>query len=353
MGAAGHTIVLRYHEIALKGRNRPFFVRRLAENVERATAGLPVGRVRCASARLLLPLGDRAAWPAVRDRLTRVFGVANFALAHEHALATRAGDASAELARLGAAIVARLPGAGGLPVGSSGRVLALLSGGIDSPVAAWRMMRRGCRVDLVHFHSVPFLDRTSQEKARELGRLLAAWGLEADLYLVPFGEVQRQIVAAVGRPLRVVLYRRMMLRIAEALARRAGAEALVTGDSLGQVASQTLANLAVIGEAAALPVLRPLVGMDKSEITAEAARIGTFETSIIPDQDCCTLFTPRHPATRSEAGEIAALEARFAVEALVAQAVAATERVRLGPAGEHQEERAHGGAPEARVQPFA
>ncbi len=420
MGAAAHTIVLRYHEIALKGRNRPFFVRRLLENVERATAGLPVGRVRRASARLLLPLADASAWPAARERLARVFGVVNFALAHELSLATRAGDAAAEVTRLGAAIVARLggvavpsfrvrtkrsdkrfaltspevnvllgrmiqvatgapvdldgaaltvavdilpgraffsldkvPGAGGLPVGSSGRVLALLSGGIDSPVAAWRMMRRGCRVDLVHFHSVPFLDRTSQEKARELARLLVAWELRADLYLVPFGEVQRQIVAAVGRPLRVVLYRRMMLRIAEALARAVGAEALVTGDSLGQVASQTLANLAVVGQAARLPVLRPLVGMDKSEITAEAERIGTFETSIIPDQDCCTLFTPRHPATRSDAGEVAALEARFAVEALVAQAVAATERVRLGPAGEHQEERAHGGAPEACVQPLA
>jgi len=420
MGAAGHTIVLRYHEIALKGRNRPFFVRRLVENVERATAGLPVGRVRRASARLLLPLADTAAWPAVRERLARVFGVVNFALANQHALATRAGDAAAELVRLGEAIVARLegvalpsfrvrtkrsdkrfvltspevnailgrmiqaatgaavdldaaaltvavdilpgraffsleklPGAGGLPVGTSGRVLALLSGGIDSPVAAWRMMRRGCRVDLVHFHSVPFLDRTSQEKARELGWLLAAWGLEADLYLVPFGEVQRQIVAAVGRPLRVVLYRRMMLRIAEALARRAGAEALVTGDSLGQVASQTLANLAVIGEAAALPVLRPLVGMDKSEITAEAARIGTFETSIIPDQDCCTLFTPRHPATRAERSGVLALETRLEVAGLVAQAVAATERVRLRAAGEHDEERAHGGAPEARVQPLA
>src|SRR2546426_799430 len=288
LGAAGHTIVLRYPEIGARGRNRPFFVRRLVENVERATAGLPVGRVRRAAARLLLPLADTAAWPAVRERLARVFGVVNFALANQHALATRAGDAAAELVRLGEAIVARLegvalpsfrvrtkrsdkrfaltspevntvlgrmiqastgatvdldaaaltvavdilpgraffslekvPGAGGLPVGSSGRVLALLSGGIDSPVAAWRMMRRGCRVDLVHFHSVPFLDRTSQEKARELGRLLAAWGLEADLYLVPFGEGQRQIVAAVGRPLRVVLYRRMMLRIAAALARGA------------------------------------------------------------------------------------------------------------------------------------
>src|SRR5438093_1394653 len=329
MGAAGHTIVLRYHEIALKGRNRPFFVRRLVENVERATAGLPVGGVRWASARLLLGLAERAAWPAVRDRLARVFGVANFALAHEHALATRAGDAAAELARLGAAIVARLegvalpsfrvrtkrsdkrfaltspevnailghmiqvatgaavdldaaaltvavdilpgraffsleklPGAGGLPVGASGRVLALLSGGIDSPVAAWRMMRRGCRVDLVHFHSVPFLDRTSQEKARELGWLLAAWGLEADLYLVPFGEVQRQIVAAVGRPLRVVLYRRMMLRIAEALARRAGAEALVTGDSLGRGArgarsAVRVARASRTGAPASTPRCRP------------------------------------------------------------------------------------------------
>src|SRR5437867_13203871 len=128
------------------------------------------------------------------------------------------------------------------------------------------MMRRGCHVDFVHFHSVPFLDRTSQEKARELVRLLVRWELDADLLLVPFGEVQRQIVAAVGRPLRVVLYRRMMLRIAEALARARHATALVTGDSLGQVASQTLTNLAVVGEAAALPVLRPLVGMDKSEI---------------------------------------------------------------------------------------
>src|SRR2546422_10335652 len=347
MGAAGHTIVLRYHEIALKGRNRPFFVRRLVENVERATAGLPVGRVRRASARLLLPLADTVAWPAVRERLARVFGVVNFALAHEHALATRGGDAAAELVRLGEAIVAHLegvalpsfrvrtkrsdkrfaltspevnailgrmiqaatgaavdldaaaltvavdilpgraffslekvPGAGGLPVGASGRVLALLSGGIDSPVAAWRMMRRGCRVDLVHFHSVPFHARTSQEKALALARLLVEWELEAVLHLVAFGEIQRQIVAAVQRPLRVVLYRRMMLRIAEGLARQGGAEALVTGESLGQVASQTLANLAVIAEAASLPLLRPLIGMDKSEIAAQAERLGTFATSL-------------------------------------------------------------------------
>jgi tRNA uracil 4-sulfurtransferase len=205
--------------------------------------------------------------------------------------------------------------------------MALLSGGIDSPVAAWRMMRRGCRVDFVHFHSVPFLDRTSQEKARQLARILVAWELEARLTLVPFGEVQRQIVAAVLRPLRVVLYRRMMLRIAEALASGGRGEALVTGDSLGQVASQTLANLAVIGRAATLPLLRPLVGMDKGEITAEAERIGTYETSVIPDQDCCTLFVPRHPATRASEEEVLAAERRLDVPALVAQAMEAAERL--------------------------
>ena len=420
MGAPRHVLVLRYHEIALKGRNRPYFVRRLVANVERALAGLPVGAVRRASARLVLPLGDVAAWPAARTRLARVFGLANVALAHEVALATRGGDAATEIARLGRLIVERLAGVevesfrvqtkrsdkrfgltspevnrlvgatiqqatgarvdldhavltvsvdilpgrahfsvekvagpGGLPVGTSGRVLALLSGGIDSPVAAWRMMRRGCRVDFVHFHSVPFLDRTSQEKARELARLLVVWGIESDLRLVPFGEVQRQIVAAVARPLRVVLYRRMMLRIAEAIARRAGAEALVTGESLGQVASQTLANLAVIEAAATLPVLRPLIGTDKSEIMTEAERIGTFETSIIPDQDCCTLFVPRHPATRAHLGDVLALEARVDVGALVAQAVAGTERIALRLAAEHEEDLAHDRAAEARVQPIA
>jgi tRNA uracil 4-sulfurtransferase len=386
-------LVLRYHEVALKGRNRPFFVRRLVSNVEQTLADLPVGPLRRSSARLLVPLRDETALPEVRTRLARVFGLANFSIAYEVGLdATDPPRALRRLAdavlhrldgtpvtsfrvltkradkrfpltspevnqSLGAAIksatdarvdlehadltvaidilpgraffsVEKLPGAGGLPVGSSGRVLALLSGGIDSPVAAWRIMRRGCHVDFVHFHSAPFHDRTSQDKARELVRLLLPWQLEATLHLVPFGEVQRQIVAAVGRPIRVVLYRRMMLRIAEALARAGRAEALVTGDSLGQVASQTLTNLAVVGEVATLPLLRPLIGMDKGEITTEAERIGTFETSIIADQDCCQLFVPRHPSTRAAASDIAEAEVRYDVPALVAQAVAATERVR-------------------------
>lgn len=393
MGQGSAVAVLRYHEIALKGRNRPAFVRRLVHHVESVLAGLPVGPVGRASARLVVPIRDASAWPEIRTRLERVFGLANLALSCELSLPP---DPDAALERLGGALLERLrgvevpsfrvltkrgdktfpygspevnrrlgagiqaltgarvdlkhaaltvsvdllrtrafyslekvPGAGGLPVGSSGTVLGLLSGGIDSPVAAWRMMRRGCRVDFVHFHSEPFTDRTSQEKVRLLARVLTTWELDATLLLVPFAEVQRQIVAAVARPLRVVLYRRMMLRIAEALARARGAEALVTGESLGQVASQTLANLAVIGEAATLPVLRPLVGMDKEEISRLAERIGTYETSIIPDQDCCQVFVPRHPATRARPDAVRAAEARYDVAGLVAMVVAATERVRF------------------------
>src|SRR2546428_305813 len=212
----------------------------------------------------------------------------------------------------------RMPGPGGLPVGASGTVAALLSGGIDSPVAAWRMMKRGCRVVFVHFHSVPYLPATSQAKARTLVERLTAWQYESRLLLVPFGAIQREVVLTVPPPARVIVYRRLMLRITQELARRGGALALATGESLGQVASQTLENIACIDEAASLPVLRPLIGMDKLEITTAAQEIGTFEISIEPDADCCTLFTPRHPATRATLDEIRAAEVALNLDRLVA-----------------------------------
>jgi len=193
------------------------------------------------------------------------------------------------------------------------------SGGFDSPVAAYRIMQRGCRVIFVHFHSAPYQDKTSQEKVRELVAKLTRHQFQSRLYLVPFGEIQRQIVAAVARPLRVVLYRRMMLRIAEAIARKEKAKALITGESLGQVASQTLENMSVIQQAALLPILRPLVGMDKQEIIDQARRIGTFEISSIPDQDCCQLFVPKHPATKARFDETNDAETHFDVDALLAE----------------------------------
>ena len=191
---------------------------------------------------------------------------------------------------------------------------ALISGGFDSPVAAYRMMQRGCRIIFVHFHSAPYQDKTSQEKVRELIAKLTRHQFQSRLTMVPFGEIQRQIVAAVARPLRVVLYRRMMLRIAEAIARQGKARALVTGESLGQVASQTLENMSVIQQAATLPILRPLVGMDKQEIIDQARRIGTFEISSVPDQDCCQLFVPKHPATKARFDEVADAETHFDVK---------------------------------------
>ena len=213
-------------------------------------------------------------------------------------------------------------GPGGLPSGVSGRVVCLLSGGIDSPVAAWRMMRRGCRVLFVHFHSYPILSRASQEKARELVRLLTRFQLHSRLLLVPFGEIQQRVVLSVAPPLRVVIYRRLMMRIAEAVARAHKAHALTTGEVVGQVASQTLENMTQIDDVVRMPVLRPLIGMDKDEITAEAQRLGTYPISIIPDQDCCTLFTPRHPATRARRGDVERAEAGLDVEAIVSAAVA-------------------------------
>jgi tRNA uracil 4-sulfurtransferase len=183
------------------------------------------------------------------------------------------------------------------------------------------MMRRGCRVLFVHFHSYPILSRASQEKARELVKTLTRFQFRSRLFLVPFGDIQQRVVLAVAPPLRVVVYRRLMMRIAERIAKLKHAQALVTGDAVGQVASQTLENMSIIGRVASLPVLRPLVGMDKEEIIAEAQRLGTFSISIIPDQDCCTLFTPRHPATKAKPDDIERAEAELPVDDMVRQAV--------------------------------
>jgi thiamine biosynthesis protein ThiI len=189
-------------------------------------------------------------------------------------------------------------------------------------------MKRGCRVVLVHFHAFPLLDHTTIDKARALAKVLARHQYRSELVLVPFGAIQQTIVAACPAPLRVVLYRRFMMRIAEALAPRHKARALVTGDSLAQVASQTLDNMAAINEVTRGLVLRPLVGMDKEEITRDARRIGTFEVSTLPDQDCCQLFVPRSPATAAKPDEVHAAEQPLDVDALVAQALASVETER-------------------------
>jgi len=379
------TLIAHYHEIGLKGRNRNFFEDALARNIRRALRGTGYLKLRQGFGRIVVDMKDGAEIEAAAERLARVFGTAYLGIgkrvrpdmdaiaeaaldliasepfssfqvrarrthsAFERSsseinveIGQRIVDATGAKVDLkhadatiyielfgGACIVYRnkLRGPGGLPVGVSGKMLALLSGGIDSPVAAWRMARRGADVEFVHFHGQPFTDPSSTRQATELAEVLSRYQLQARLHLIPLADAQREIVTHAPSNLRVVLYRRTMMRIAAALAEEIGAQALVTGDSLGQVASQTIENIRTVD--AALPrdvgVLRPLIGMDKQEIIDHATAIGTYEISTRRYQDCCVLFEPRSPATRSNPGIARQGEAELDMDALVGKALAARE----------------------------
>ena len=381
--------MVHYAEIGLKGRNRPRFERRLRENLQRALARVGPARVRNLWGRLLVELPDDAPREEVCRRLRGVFGVAYFSEttlcdpepdAIEKAvdafvarqrfgsfgirarrshkghpftsgdLAVRLGAHVAEqtgarvdlsepdlwieihvLEQLALLLHARQQGPGGLPVGSAGKALCMISGGIDSPVASWEMLKRGLALGYVHFHSRPFTSAASQQKVRDLVARLALHQGPVVLLLVPFGEIQQILVREAPADPRIVLYRRFMIRIGEALARREGALALVTGESLGQVSSQTLGNLDTINRAATLPVLRPLIGRDKAEIVERAREIGTFDVSIEPDEDCCSYLMPRSPATWTRPHEIDEIERGLDVAGMIENTLARTERERIEP----------------------
>ena len=224
-----------------------------------------------------------------------------------------------------------LPGAGGLPVGMGGKAVSLLSGGIDSPVASWMMAKRGLALEMVHFFSYPYTSPEAKEKVLDLARLLTPWCGRLTVHVVPFTEIQEELRRSCPEALFTLLMRRFMMRISEQVAKRVGAHGLVTGESLGQVASQTMEAMAVTGQVCTLPVFRPVIGMDKEEIIRIARKIGTFETSILPYEDCCTVFTPRHPKTRPTLEEIQEAEAALDIDALVQKAVDGIERVVLTP----------------------
>ena len=361
--------VIHYNELGLKKGNRDYFENALCRNINSVLQDCQVERAKRISGRLLLPLKATAHVSEIKKRLGQVFGIAYFgeawaspqvvenletnawALMQGHPFnsfriqAHRANKnfphTSVEInQRVGAYVkqqsgarvdlekaemtcwieivekyaliyLERLPGPGGLPVGTSGKVVVLLSGGIDSPVAAWKMIKRGCTPVFVHFHSFPYTNKESQEKAKQIVQLLCHYALQAKIYLVPFAEVQRHIMVDTPLDTRVILYRRYMLRLAEQIARREKARVLVTGDSVGQVASQTIENIDVISRAVSMPTLRPLVGDDKIEIIEIARQIGTYEISIQPDQDCCSLFVPKHPETKANLAEIEKSEAQL------------------------------------------
>ncbi len=377
--------LIHFHEIGLKGRNRALFERRLAANIRAALAALPAGEVDRFASRIMVGVPDPAHADAILAAVARIPGVAHVSdayvtgrdpaemeraavavaravgPAHTFAVdarrsATDHPESSREMnVRIGEAVrtatgmgvdlgfpdvkvrvevvqgrtfvhARRLPGPGGLPVGTSGRVVALLSAGIDSPVAAWRLMKRGAVVVGVHFSGQPYTSDMSSHLVMRIGEVLSTSGGLAAVEVVRFGDLQREISLACPPELSVVLYRRLMIRVAETIAAKEGAKALATGECLGQVASQTLENVAAIDEAATLPVLRPLIGMDKIEIIAEARRLGTFELSTERHDDCCTLFVPRNPATRANVEQVREAERALDVDRMVSEAVAAATR---------------------------
>ena len=370
---------VHYAEVGLKGKNRVFFEKRLVNNIKLSLRGTGYAEVERLHDRILVHLGQKSDIPEVKRRLQQVMGIAYFqrasrterdmtaikaaALRHLHndsydslKVETRRTDKTFPLtspqvsAEVGGYLVKetgtradmhtpdlvcwvkithnaayisteKIPGSGGLPVGVSGKVLVMLSGGIDSPVAAWQMIKRGAKAVFIHFYSYPYTDKASLEKVIELVQILAVSNYRSTVYLVPFAELQQVIVTATPAPFRVLLYRRMMTRIAERIAATVNAEALVTGESLAQVASQTLTNLRTIEAIADIPILRPLIGEDKAEIIEKAQRIGTFDISTRPHQDCCSLFVPKHPATRASLTELADAESGLDIDALVEDAL--------------------------------
>jgi thiamine biosynthesis protein ThiI len=374
-------LILHYHEIWLKGENKNYFLSRLRTAVKQSIEDLPVASIEGISERLIVTPAADDALPLILDRLSRVFGIAYIAIAREvpspleslssaacemmleahprnFAVRVKMADAQygmnsmqmeVELGRRvleylrardatvrvklndpevtcqvevipGKAMIyaRRVQGPGGLPAVTSGRVVALLSGGFDSSVAAYKMMRRGCHVTFVHFFGTPSPAHSSSTGvADELVRVLTPYQFTSRLYLVPFDAVQRQIVANAHERYRVLLYRRMMGRIARNIAWAERAHGLVTGDSIAQVASQTLHNLKAIDQGLDLPVYRPLAGDDKSEIIRLAQKIGTYKPSCEPFEDCCPRFMPRSPAIFARPHELDESERQLDIDALI------------------------------------
>lgn len=379
-------VVIHYGELALKCGNRKWFERELIKNLRLSLREFSISNVENLQGRIVIEFADAYPVDSLKDKLSKVFGVAVFypaAIAgvtisdiEQTVISCLSGRQIVTFAVRAKRIDKKLPyrskevnetvggkileiynsakvnlsdpkltvgieilpdrsyihvdkfrGADGLPTGTGGRVACLISGGIDSPVAAWRMMRRGCEVDFIHFHSAPFTDKASIEKVEEIVKILSRWQCgRGRLMMVPLGNIQRKIVTVTSEEYRVILYRRFMVRLAEILAKELKAEALVTGEALGQVASQTLSNIATVSSVATMPILRPLIGFDKQEIVDQAIKIGTYDISIEPHQDCCQFLEPRHPITKSTIEELQKVEEALDISALIKEGLTAVER---------------------------
>ncbi len=383
--------ICHYAEIGLKGKNRSLFEDKLKHNIKKALQEhLPDHKpyIRTSSKRIIIEFKNEPNKNYVKRALNNIFGIVNFSPAGVipndlniiedncinllknqtfKTFAIRAKRSSKHVPftssdiniKVGAAVVQQLdkkvdltnpdltcyievlddksyimaeryPGLGGLPSGISGKVLVLLSGGIDSPVAAYYALKRGAHCEFIHFHSFPYTNKRSQEKVIELAQILNKYQAKTRLYMVPFAESQEDIVMYCPDKYRIVLYRRFMMRLAEKMARRKRIRAVVTGESLGQVASQTLANMGVVEDAIKLPVLRPLIGLDKTEIMDSARKIGTYDISIQPHDDACTRFMPRHPVIHAKLPAILEAENVLEIEEMVYRDLKAIEVIEIG-----------------------
>ncbi len=383
-------IIFHYDEIGLKGKNRSFFERKLAENIKNSLDKNVPGSLEYTkriSGRIIAKFTDKGVEnrDEIKELMKNIFGLAHFSFAANSKQDIEAmGEIAVEIlsgkefqtfritaqrskkefpmtsreineqvggyvldnfgegvkvkmknadAELFIEIVEnfaflyseKIPGPGGLPSGTGGKAVSLLSGGIDSPVSSFYVMRRGVTAAFLHFHSLPYTSPESVNKIKELAGALKKFQPKIKLCFVPFIKIQKQIMLKCPAKLRVILYRRFMLRIAERIAEREGASALVTGDAVGQVASQTLENIRAIEECVKIPVLRPLIGFDKKEIIAKAKEIGTYDISTLPHEDCCSLFIPERPETKAKLNEVPAAEKELDVEKLIAEAIEETE----------------------------
>ena len=379
-------VVCHYHEIGLKGKNRDFFEKKLVENIKKALKPEFFNWAKRFPGRVVLKLTEKGVKNSkkIEQGLNYVFGISYFAFAKatkpqlkeikktalelistqrgktfkietkrsdkkfpypshrvneligEYILKhTKGKTVKLEnpkiicfieiLPEIAFIYTKKIKGLGGLPVPTAGKVVSLLSGGIDSPVASFLVQKRGAKVIFVHFHAYPYTSKASIEKVEKIAEILNRYQFSSKLYLVPFAEIQKEILLKTQARFRVILYRRMMLKIAETIAKKEGAQALVTGESLGQVASQTLENIRVIEEAVKMPVFRPLIGKDKEEIIQIAKKIGTYEISILPHQDCCARFLPKHPETKAKINDIKKEEKKLEIKSLIQRIIKDTE----------------------------
>ena len=378
-------LLVRYGEVFLKGQNRPFFLRKLVDHVREAVSGVG-GRVFLSDGRIYV--SDFTDMDECIRRVTRVFGIHSVSPAVEmekddfeaicaqaarmmeplsgtfKVLARRSDkryplDSPAIMREAGGYVLEHVPhlsvdvnhpdhelmieirkhaylsvdkilAVGGMPMGTNGKACLLLSGGIDSPVAGFMIAKRGVELCCVHYHSFPYTSERAREKVLELARELSEYCGKMRVHVVPFTEIQLKIHELCPENFTTLIMRRYMMRIAEILAKKDGAQALITGESVGQVASQTMEALGCTDEVVGMPVFRPLIGMDKSEIIERAERIGTFETSSLPYEDCCTVFTPKHPATHPRVELVRKAEEALDSEALIEAAIAGTEVIEVG-----------------------